>query len=95
MSAERKSAMSAVVVVLAPLDIANWSPYSQQLSCFTEDDGACEIGAPPGEYRVLTVTASGGAGTADVDLKRRALAAPRVTLAAGETKDFEVTVTEK
>jgi hypothetical protein len=86
---------SSVAIALAPLDISSWSPYSQQLTCFTDRDGVCEVAAPPGEYRVIAAPASSGAGSFEEELKRRAPTAPRVTLVAGETKNFEVTVTEK
>lgn len=91
----RKAAMRGVTVALLPSDLASWSPYKQQLYCFTGDDGACEIAAPPGEYRVVAMQSAPAAGTYEAELRRRASAAPRVTLAAGETRDFEVTLPEK
>ena len=39
--------------------------------------------------------ASGSTGTYEEELSRRALNAPRATLAAGETKDFDVVMPEK
>jgi hypothetical protein len=95
LSAAHGRAMSAVAVTLAPPDVASWSYYSQQLTCFTDVDGACEVVAPPGEYRVVTVPAAKTSGSFEEEFKRRAATAPRVTLAAGEAKDFEVTVAEK
>lgn len=91
----RKGALRGVFVTLIPSDMAAWSPYAQQLSCFTDEDGACEIAAPPGEYRVVAMAASSNTGTYEEELSRRALNAPRATLAAGETKDFDVVLPEK
>jgi hypothetical protein len=39
--------------------------------------------------------ASSSTGSFEEEFKRRALNAPRATLAAGETKDFEVVLPEK
>ena len=94
-NAARRNITSSVVIALAPSDISNWSPYSLQLTCFTDGNGSCEVTAPPGEYRVVTMPASSASGSFEEELKRRAIAAPRVTLVAGATKDFEVTLTEK
>src|ERR1044072_2357152 len=58
-----KGAVRGGTVTLVPSDIAAWSPYAQQLSCFTDEDGACEIAAPPGEYRVVAMQASSNTGT--------------------------------
>lgn len=90
-----KAAMRGVTVTLLPSDLTRWSSYRQQLSCFTDDDGACEIAAPPGEYRVVAMKASSAVGKFEEGLRSRAPAAPRVTLAAGETRDFEVALPEK
>ena len=95
LSAAHGSAMSSVAVTLAPSDIASRSYYSQQLTCFTDGDGSCEVVAPPGEYRVVAAPVAKAAGSLEEEFKRRAATAPRVTLAAGEAKDFEVTVAEK
>lgn len=91
----RKGAMRNVVITLIPSDIAGWSPYAQQLSCFTEDNGTCEIAASPGEYRVVALPASSNAGSFEEELRRRALTAPRATVVPGETSDFEVVLPEK
>lgn len=91
----RNAAMRGVNVTLLPSDLTGWSPYTQQLSCSTDDGGACEITAPPGEYRVVAIQTSAAAGTYEAELRRRAPAAPRVTLAAGETRDFEAALPEK
>ncbi|HKG13218.1 MAG TPA: carboxypeptidase-like regulatory domain-containing protein, partial [Pyrinomonadaceae bacterium] len=91
----RRGSLRGFFVTLIPSDIAGWSPYAQQLSCDTDEDGACEIAAPPGEYRVVALPASSSTGSFEEELKRRALTAPRATLAAGETKDFEVVLPEK
>ena len=91
----RKGAPRGFAVTLLPSDITGWSPYSQQLFCFAEDDSSCEIAAPPGEYRVVALPASADTGSYEEELRRRALTAPRATLAAGETKEFEVSLPEK
>jgi hypothetical protein len=91
----RRGSTRSFSVTLIPPDIARWSPYAQQLSCYTDEDGACEIAAPPGEYRVVAMPASSSTGSFEEEFKRRALNAPRATLAAGETKDFEVVLPEK
>lgn len=91
----RNAAMRGVNVTLLPSDLTGWSPYTQQLSCSTDDGGACEIAAPPGEYRVVAIQTSAAAGAYEAELRRRAPAAPRVTLAARETRDFEVALPEK
>lgn len=91
----RKGTLRRVFVTLIPSDMAAWSPYAQQLSCYTEEDGTCVIGASPGEYRVVAMPASSDTGTYEEELSRRALNAPRATLAAGETKDFDVVMPEK
>jgi hypothetical protein len=93
--AARKNAAGSVGVVLVPADVAGWSPYAQPLACSTEEDGTCEITAPPGDYHVVAIPPGGMGGSLEVELKRRAPAAPRVTLAAGETKEFAVVVPEK
>jgi hypothetical protein len=86
----RKGAPRSFAVTLIPSDIAAWSPHAQQLSCFTDEEGACEIAAPPGEYRVVAVPALANAGSYEEELRRRAVTAPHATLAPGETKSFEV-----
>jgi hypothetical protein len=93
--AARKSAAGGVGVVLVPADVAGWSPYAQQFACATEDDGTCEITAPPGDYRVVAIPPGSKGDSPEGELKRRAPVAPRVTLTAGETKEFEVVVSEK
>lgn len=91
----RKGALREVYVTLIPSDITGWSPYAQQLSCYTDEDGACEIPAPPGEYRVVAMPQPSSAGSYEEELNRRALNAPRATLAAGETKELEVVLPDK
>lgn len=86
----RGAASRGFNVALVPPDASGWSPYAQQYSCYVGEDGACEIDAPPGEYRVVAIRVSAAAGSYEEEFGRRATTAPRVTLAAGETKDFEV-----
>lgn len=93
--AVRKSAQSSVVVYLVPADVVSEIPYSRQFVCMTEADGTCEISAPPGDYRIVTFSSSGSRNSLDAELKRRAPTAPRITLVANETKEFEVAVPEK
>jgi hypothetical protein len=94
--AAHKNAAGSVGVVLVPADVAGWSPYAQPFACTTEEDGTCEITAPPGDYHVVAIPPGSSLGNSpEGELKRRAPAAPRVTLAAGETKEFAVVVPEK
>jgi hypothetical protein len=93
--AARKNAAGGVGVDLVPADVAGWSPYAQQFACVTEEDGTCEITAPPGDYHVVALPPGSMGSSPEGELKRRAPAAPRVTLAAGETKEFAVVVPEK
>jgi hypothetical protein len=51
--------------------------------------------APPGEYRVVLMSPSADSGDFEAELKKRALTAPRVTVVAGETREFEAVVPEK
>lgn len=93
-SAGRKSA-SGVAVFLVPANDAGGLEW-QQFACATEEDGTCEIDAPPGDYRVVALPSlSGGINSLDAEMKRRALTSPRITLTPNETKEFEVTVPEK
>ncbi|MFL6282632.1 MAG: carboxypeptidase regulatory-like domain-containing protein [Pyrinomonadaceae bacterium] len=93
--AAHKNAAGGVEIILVPADVAGWSPYTQPFACTTEEDGTCEIAAPPGDYHVVAIPPGGMGGSPEAELKRRATAAPRVTLAAGETKEFAVVVPEK
>ena len=93
--AAHKNAAGGVGVILVPVDVAGWSPYAQPFACTTEEDGMCEITAPPGDYHVVAIPPGGMDGSPEGELKRRATAAPRVTLAAGEMKEFAVVVPEK
>lgn len=92
---QRKAAMRGVSITLVPSDITAWSPYAQRLSCYTGEDGACVITASPGEYRVVALRASEAIGTYEAEVGRRAPTAPRATLVAGETREFEVVLPEK
>ncbi len=69
------------------------APERQLLMCTTDAEGNCEIYAPPGDYRVVVLPP--GVANFEAELKRRTATAPRLTLAAGESKDFEVAVPEK
>jgi hypothetical protein len=93
--AAHKNAAGGVEIILVPADVAGWSPYTQPFACTTEEDGTCEIAGPPGDYHVVAIPPGGMGGSPEAELKRRATAAPRVTLAAGETKEFAVVVPEK
>lgn len=94
-SAGHKDAAGGVGIFLVPVDVAGSAPYAQQFACLTDDDGTCEAAVPPGDYRVVALARFGGGDSPEAELKRRAPVAPRVTLTAGETKEFEVVVPDK
>jgi hypothetical protein len=78
-----------VTVFLIPADASEWSAYTQRLDCSPGDSG-CSITAPPGDYAVVALPRLRAPADTEAELRRRAATAPRVTLRAGETKDFEV-----
>ncbi|MDT5293147.1 MAG: hypothetical protein QOJ76_27, partial [Acidobacteriota bacterium] len=84
-----------VNVFLMQADASDRTPYAQQLFCSSGSDGFCSINAPPGEYAVIAVPRSAARGSVVDELLRRLAAAPRVSLRAGETKAFEVSVPDK
>jgi hypothetical protein len=79
-----------VFVVLVPADLSAWSPHSQPVFCMTGQSGTCPIVAAPGEYRVLAMRAPTLPSAYEQEVRRRAPAAPRVTLREGETSRVEV-----
>jgi hypothetical protein len=79
-----------VAVFLVPANVSEWSPYSQELSCSTGESGGCTINAPPGDYAVVALPRLKTPTAVEVEVKRRAANVPRVSLRAGESKDFEV-----
>jgi hypothetical protein len=91
-SADKKPALN-VNIYLVPSDAPNWSPFSaQSYFCSTGEEGECSIGAPPGEYAVVTMPRRLLNGASGDEIKRRAATSPRVSLRGGETKSFEVKV---
>ncbi|MBC7929273.1 MAG: hypothetical protein H7Z38_01800 [Rubrivivax sp.] len=94
-SADKKPAHN-VNVFLVPSDAPNWSPYSvPPLFCSTGEEGECSISAPPGDYAVVTMPRRIMNGAVGDEIKTRATTSPRVSLRAGETKNFEVKVAER
>lgn len=81
-----------VNVFLVPANFVGWSPYSQQLFCSTGDDGECAISAPPGDYVVVALPRLKAASSVEAEVRKHAATAPRVSLRAGETKNFEAVV---
>jgi hypothetical protein len=79
-----------VAVFLVPANVSDWSPYSQELFCSTGASGGCTISAPPGDYAVVALPRLKTPNAVEVEVKRRAANAPRISLRAGETKDFQV-----
>ncbi|MFL6256977.1 MAG: hypothetical protein ACJ74T_18370 [Pyrinomonadaceae bacterium] len=77
-------------VYLLPADLSTWSPSGQSLYCVTDEANVCSITAPPGDYRVLTLQKAALAGAFEQEVRRRAPAAPRITLREGETRRMEV-----
>ena len=95
--AERKTTRGNVAVFLVAADAVSTVPYAPQLVCTTEADGTCEISATPGAYRVVRLSPDGFNNllSLEAELKKRTPTAPRITLAANETKEFEVAAPEK
>jgi hypothetical protein len=79
-----------VFIYLVPADLSAWSPYGQPLYCVTGEAHMCVISAPPGEYRVLALQHAALPAAYEQEVRRRAQAAPRVTLREGETSRTEV-----
>ena len=79
-----------VAVFLVPANVSEWSPSSQELFCSTGEIGGCTINAPPGDYAVVALPRLKRPIAVEVEVKRRVATAPRVSLRAGESKDFEV-----
>jgi hypothetical protein len=89
-AAAGKRAPNDIVVTLVPADLSAWTPHSRAAFCLTGDRGACLIIAPPGEYRVVVMRRAGVPNAYEQEVRRRATAAPRVTLREGETSRAEV-----
>ncbi|MDT7780589.1 MAG: hypothetical protein QOC99_3101 [Acidobacteriota bacterium] len=92
-----KTPVMGINVFLVAVDTPGWSPYAQQLSCLTDEDGSCSVSAPPGDYHVVTLplkVLQQGV-PLDAELKRLAATAPRVSLRSGETKDFHIAAPER
>lgn len=81
---------AGLFVFLVPSDLSAWSPHSPPVYCMTGEAGACPVTASPGEYRVLAMRASGNSAAYEQEVRRRAAAAPRVTLREGEAGRVEV-----
>jgi Carboxypeptidase regulatory-like domain len=85
---EKKPARGVIVTLASP-DAAQ--RRSDVPFCVTDQDGACAASGAPGEYAVVVFRRDERLNINDEkDAERRVAAAPRVTLRAGETKDFEV-----
>ncbi|HEX8560149.1 MAG TPA: hypothetical protein VF668_18780, partial [Pyrinomonadaceae bacterium] len=94
-AADGKPALYATVC-LAPADAPEAPPYSARLlSCTTDDGGSCLITAPPGEYHVVALPPGAAPAAFERELRRRAPLAPRVSLRAGEVKDYAAVVPDK
>jgi hypothetical protein len=79
-----------VLVNLVPADLSAWSPHARTFHCMTEVTGGCTINAPPGEYRVVAMRRPPTPAAYEQEVRRRAAAAPRVTLREGETSRVEL-----
>lgn len=92
-----KKAVMGALVLLTPTDPSEWQPHVPPLYCPTADQGFCTVNVPPGEYRVVAMSRAGlySLSEAEAEARRRADASPRVTLHAGETKEFAVVLSEK
>jgi protocatechuate 3,4-dioxygenase beta subunit len=92
---ERSPALHTFVV-LVPADSPEWSPYApRQLTCWTADEGSCVVKGPPGDYRVVALARKGAREGFEAEVKRRAAAAPLVSLRAGESKELEAVVPDR
>lgn len=92
---ERKLTLYAFVV-LVPANVSEWSPYSaRQLTCWTADEGWCTLKVPPGDYRVVALPGRSLREGFEAEVRRRAAAAPLVSLRAGETKESEAVVPDR
>jgi 5-hydroxyisourate hydrolase-like protein (transthyretin family) len=90
---EKKPARSVFVTLVSP-DAAQHP--SDVPFCITDQDGACVASGAPGEYAVVVHRRDERLNINDEkDAERRAATAPRVTLRAGETKEFEVAAPAK
>jgi hypothetical protein len=87
--ADRRRAAD-VFISLVPADLSAWSPNARPTFCVTGDEGTCAVAAAPGEYRVVAMRRRGVPGNYEQEVRRRAAAAPRVTLRAGEPGRVEV-----
>lgn len=88
--ADKKPAQG-VAVFLLPADMSKWSFLSPPAYCATGEGGECVVSAAPGEYLVVYMRRVAGADF-EAEARRRAATAPRVSLRAGETTDFEAVV---
>lgn len=77
------------LVTLVPAELGAWSAHAQSFFCETEG-GACDIPAPPGDYRVLAMRATTDPEDYEREVRRRAPNAARATLREGETSRVEV-----
>lgn len=83
-----------VNVFLMPTSQERWSFSTPPIFCSTGGEGECEMKAAPGEYLVLTLPLLRSAGGVEQELRRRAAAAPRVSLRAGEKTSLDLAVKE-
>ena len=88
-AADGKRPAADLFVILVPADISGWSANSPPYFCTTGRDGVCPINAPPGEYHVVALR-NAPPGAYEQEVRRRAAAAPRVTLREGETRQLEL-----
>jgi hypothetical protein len=94
-ASDRKPSFNSFAFLL-PTDAPALPIYSSQHpSCSTSEAGFCLLKAPPGEYAVVVLPRRVSRESIEVEVRRRAAAAPRVTLRAGETKELEVAVPDK
>jgi hypothetical protein len=92
---DRKPALN-VVAILLPADAPEPAPFPvQHLTCWTADNGWCMVKASPGDYRVVALPRRFLREGFEAEVKRRAAAAPLVSLRAGETKELEAVVPDR
>ena len=89
-AADKKPAQG-IGVFLLPTDVSKWSLFASPSYCATGEEGECVISAAPGDYLVVYMRRV-AVGDIEAEVRRRAATAPRVSLRAGETKDFEAVV---
>ncbi|HYE14774.1 MAG TPA: carboxypeptidase-like regulatory domain-containing protein [Pyrinomonadaceae bacterium] len=89
-TAKGKLPAAGVNVTVVPTDPVKWPRPDAQASCVTDDAGRCTLTTAPDEYFVMFTDGLGA--LAEAEIRERAAAAPRLKLAGGEKRGFELVV---